>query len=92
METEGELQSGYLTGTKPTAARRPKGGVGDSINTHSPNNLLPHVQVFVCASAERMRTASCKAAIHLGHQHNREPLHFACCTLSSKWLADAEVR
>lgn len=36
-----------------------RGGGEFNQYTYSPNNLLAHVHVFVCASAERMRNTGC---------------------------------
>ncbi len=48
MEMEGELQSGYLTGTKPIAARRPKGGGEFNQYTLSLQSAPSRTCVCVC--------------------------------------------
>lgn len=74
METEVELQSGYLTGTKPRAARNQReGGRIQSIQTLPTIHSL--VCVCVCVSVNWIRNTSYKAAVHPEHQHSTEYLH-----------------
>ena len=50
METERELQSGYLTGTEPTAAKRPK-REGEGIQSiHTLPTICSLMCVCVCVS------------------------------------------